>query len=145
MKLKTLIDPSLSEDEVVIYARARTPAIAELESRIDSFGEALIGYDERGEAIPVAAFEVSAFSVDDGRLYAITERGRLRLRERLHTVESRLGSEFMRINQSCIVRVAAISRFYASVGGALCVELKCGYSDYISRRQVRAVKERMGI
>ena len=145
MKLKTLIDPTLDEDEVVIYARERTAAIAELESRIESFGDELIGYDERGVGVPITVGNISAFSVDGGKLYAITASGNLRLRERLHIVESRFGADFMRINQSCIVRVTDISRFYASVGGALCIELKCGYSDYVSRRQVRAVKKRMGV
>ena len=51
---------------------------------------------------------------------------------------------FLKINQSCLVRVDAIERFSASIGGALSVHLKGGFKDYVSRRQMRSVKERMG-
>ena len=51
----------------------------------------------------------------------------------------------MKINQSCLVRVDKIKRFHSSIGGSLMVTLEGGYRDYISRRQLKIVKERIGI
>ena len=38
-----------------------------------------------------------------------------------------------------------IDRFNASIGETLLVIFKSGYKDYVSRRQIKNVKERMGI
>ena len=55
------------------------------------------------------------------------------------------GSDFVKLNQSCIVNIKKIECFDASLGGALKVTLKNGYRDYVSRRQLKAVKERLGL
>ena len=54
-------------------------------------------------------------------------------------------SNFVKINQSCIVNVNKIERFDTSVSGTLKVSLKNGYTDYVSRRQLKPIKERIGI
>ena len=66
------------------------------------------------------------------------------IKERLYTVENTVGDSFIKINQSCIVNIDKIERFEASFSGALTVVLKNGYKDYISRRQLKIVKERIG-
>jgi DNA-binding LytR/AlgR family response regulator len=63
----------------------------------------------------------------------------------MYTVEEQLGGRFVKINQSCTVNVDKIERFDVSIGGALRVTLKNGFRDHVSRRQLKAVKERMGI
>ena len=55
-----------------------------------------------------------------------------------------LGDDYLKINQSCIVNIKAIKQFDVSLGGSLMISLKNGYRDYVSRRQVKAVKERIG-
>ena len=63
---------------------------------------------------------------------------------RLYQLEELLDASFVKINQSSIVNVKKIERFEASIGGALLVILQNGHRDYVSRRQVKAVKERIG-
>ena len=143
MKCKVFIDPAC-EESVLIYARERTPLVEKLEALVTSESALLMGYTD-GEILPLSPDEIFGLTVEDGRVIALTARGRLRLRERLYVLEERLGEDFLRINQSCLVRISAIERFHASVGGALRVTLKNGFCDYISRRQLRHVKERMGL
>ena len=64
---------------------------------------------------------------------------------RLWQLEELLGEEFLKINQSCLANVSRIKRFRASFGGSLLVSFACGYEDYVSRRQLKQVKERMGM
>ena len=56
-----------------------------------------------------------------------------------------LGEGFVKINQSCIANTKKILRFSASISGALQVTFKNGYRDYVSRRQLKTVKKRMGL
>lgn len=143
MKIRTVIDPA-REEEVVIYARERTPLVEEIERLVGQRDEALFGYGD-GEIVPLTLSLVECFFVADGKLYARTGEKTLRLHMRLYQLEEMLDASFVKINQSAIVRVGAIQCFEASVGGSLRVVLKCGWRDYISRRQLKFVKERIGL
>ena len=94
--------------------------------------------------MPIRTADVICFSVENGKLYAITGGEKLRLRMRLYQLEEILDPSFVKINQSAVVNVKKIERFEVSIGGALQVILQNGHRDYVSRRQVKAVKERVG-
>lgn len=130
-------------EEIVIYARERYPFIDELEKRL-CCDRTLFG--TRGEeTVRLTPEDVELFTVKGGKVYAVTGDGEYALRERLYMLEERFGSELVKINQSTLARVGKISRFKVSVGGALCVIFNCGYSDYVSRRQLKTVKAALGI
>ena len=82
--------------------------------------------------------------MEDGKVFAVTEREKLQVQKRLYRIEEMLDARFVKINQSCIVNVGCIERFEATFGGSLLVILKNGYKDYVSRRQMKTVKERIG-
>ena len=44
-----------------------------------------------------------------------------------------------------LINIDKIKRFDASLSGFLLVTLKNGYSDYVSRRNLKNVKERLGL
>jgi DNA-binding LytR/AlgR family response regulator len=144
MKHTTVIDPR-REEEVVIYAKQRTREIAELESYLDRLDTELVGYGESGQILPLRPAEVHCFTVEDGRVFALTDKDRLTVRLPLYAIEEMLSEDFVRINQSCLGNVRRIARFDASIGGSLMVIFGNGHRDYVSRRQLKNVKERMGI
>lgn len=143
MKYKTVIDPEC-EEIVIIRAPEYNDRIRNIEKFLasDEAGE-LVGYV--GESIiPLDVSEVSAFISEGGAVYAIRCGKRLLIKERLYALEERLGTRFVRINQSCIANITKIARFDASLSGSLAVVFKDGYRDYISRRRLKSVKERIG-
>ena len=142
MKLKTIIDDSVDE-RVEIYARERTPLVCEIERLVVGKPQELIGYREN-EIIRLDISCVECFFSENNKIFALVDNERYSLRERLYVIEDMAGNSFIRINQSCIVNVSRIERFEASFSGALRVIMKCGYKDYISRRQLKNVKERIG-
>lgn len=144
MKHTTIIDPH-REEEVVIYAGKRTREIEELESYLDRMGAELVGYGEDGQILPLRPAEIHCFIVEDGKVYALTEKEKLTVRLPLYAIEEMLTEDFVRINQSCLGSIRKIVRFDASIGGALMVTFGNGHRDYVSRRQLKNVKERMGI
>jgi DNA-binding LytR/AlgR family response regulator len=138
-----VIDES-REEEVVIYVREKNELACEIEELVLKTSTNIVGY-RSGEIINVELSDVFAFSVEDCKVYAILSDDRIRIKQRLYTLEEMLGDKFVKINQSCIVNVKKIERFETTFGGSLCAVLKNGFRDYVSRRQMRAVKERIGI
>ena len=144
MKHTTFIDPNRDE-EVLIYVHRRTKAVEELESFIDRMGTELMGYGEDGQIIPLLPADIHCFAVEEGKVYALTDTEKLTIRLPLYAIEEMLDESFVKINQSCLASIRKIARFDASIGGALMVTFKNGHRDYVSRRQLKHVKERMKI
>lgn len=142
MKHTTHIDPD-REEEVIIYTHRRTTEVEALEAYIDHMSTELFGYGEEGVIIPLRPADVHCFVIEDGKAYALTDSGRLAVRLPLYAIEETVGEEFVRINQSCLGNLRQIARFDASIGGALMVTFRNGHRDYVSRRQLKTVKERM--
>lgn len=143
MKLTVIIDKE-REEEVIIYAKEKTSlikSIEELISKTDNYFTAQIGASIK--RLPEE--EIYCFTTEGGKVYAFTEKEKLPLKIRLYTVEERLSQDFIKINQSSIINIKKIKCFDVSVTGTLKVIMKNGFTDYVSRRQIKNVKERLGL
>lgn len=143
MKLKILIDKT-GEEEILIRAREKTPLIEAIERLVSEADMDIIGYGDK-EAVKLDVSEICCFSVNDGKVFAHALSGKYRLKQRLFQLEEKLPDSFIKINQSCLANIRMIERFDASFSGSLLVRFKDGSSDYVSRRQMKSVKERFGI
>lgn len=132
-------------EEVVIYTKERSDAVNKIEAIAEADSHGLIGTDGRGESFVLSPDEITAFTVIDGCVWAILDTGRLKLRERLYELEERLPKSFVRINKSTLANVERIRSFSTGFGCSLDVNFKNGYKDYVSRRQIKTVKERLSI
>jgi len=142
MKYRIEIHPSQEED-LLIFGKAPSPVLQRIEEILQNEEPVLLGF--RGEeTVQIPIESVYGFYSEDNKTYVLTEKEKFRIRERLYRVEESFGERFLRINQSCLVNPAKIARFHGSVGGSLLVILKNGYQDYVSRRQLKTVKERIG-
>ena len=143
MKCRTVIDKT-KDEEVIICVHEKSEISDAIEEYVMSCSSELVGYTDNS-AIKIKLCEVYCFTVDDNKIYAVTENEKYRLKQRLYTVEDSLGDDFVKINQSCIVNIKKIQKFDTSLSGTLSIVLKNGFTDYVSRRQIKLVKERMGI
>lgn len=143
MKVKTIIDKT-KEEEVIICAHEKTKLVSEIETLVYENSTQLIGYSD-GVIRPLTLNEIYSFNVIDNKIYARLEKDVFRLNQRLYVIESLVDENFIKINQSCIINIKKIKKFDASFAGTLGVIMKNGYKDYVSRRQLKVVKERMGI
>ena len=143
MKCRIFIDKE-HEEEVLIYVHEKTPLVDKIEKLISDDTFELIGYKDR-EAVRLCINDVNCFVAEDNKVFAMTESEKFSLRFRLYQIEDNLSDNFIRINQSCIANINMIDRFDASISGTLVVRFKNGYRDFVSRRQVKNVKERFGL
>ena len=142
MKYSIIIDKDRDE-EVIIYAHSPNETVKRLEEILNQDSQELIGYCD-DEMVIIIPDKVICFIVEDSRCYALTDKGKYLLKQRLYQIEEGLGERFVKINQSCIVNVKMIDCFKTSLGGSLMVIMKGGHRDYVSRRRLKAVKERIG-
>ena len=143
MKIKTFIDRD-HEEEIIIYAHERGELVEEIEALVQSRSSELVGFKDTAIK-PINVTDVYCFSVEDNKVYAILEKEKWQIKQRLYSLEDTLDKSFIRINQSCIANLKKIERFDVSFGGSFLVIFKNGHRDYVSRRQLKKVKERIGI
>lgn len=142
MKIKIIIDKT-KEEEISICAHEKSELICEIERLVAESNFELFGYKDN-EAKKLNLLSVNCFIVENGKVYALTEE-KLQIKSRLYQVENMLDGNFVKINQSCIANIRQIEKVQATFSGALSVIFKNGYKDYISRRNLKSVKERLGV
>ena len=146
MKYTLFIDEG-HDEEVIVYAHSKNELVERLEALINGQNlntPPIIGY-VGDDIVEVKPKDVSCFFIENKRLYASTANGKVLIKRRLYEIEKELGEDFIKINQSSIANIKHIERFSVSFGAALTVHFKNGYRDFVSRRQVKAVKERLGL
>ncbi|MBQ7760694.1 MAG: LytTR family transcriptional regulator DNA-binding domain-containing protein [Clostridia bacterium] len=142
MKCTTIIDNE--RKEVLIYTDKITNETKAIECFVLGLETEIQAYKNK-ETILLSQNEVYCFTSENGSIYAITENEKLLVKQRIFQLEELLSDNFVKINQSSLANITKIKRFDASFGGSLLVIFKNGYRDYVSRRQTKAVKERIGI
>lgn len=143
MNCKVFIDKK-HEEEVLIYAHEETPLVTAIRQLAEEDAFVLTGSNEQ-ETVRLRPAEVHCFITENNKVYALTATQKWQLKCRLYQVEAQLSEQFVKVNQSCIANVRAIERFDAAFSGALRVRFKNGYSDFVSRRCLKNVKERLGL
>lgn len=143
MKCKIFIGKEY-EEEVLVYAHEETELVKRIQSLVSEENLILIGYKEK-EAFQLNLFDINCFLVEDNKIYAFTQDDKLLMKCRLYKLEETLPQNFIKINQSCIANINKIERFGTSFSGSLTVRFKNGNTDYVSRRKMKSVKERLGI
>jgi len=143
MKFSLYIDPS-REEEVVVYARKKSLLTEKLEQITEEFSNEIIGYTEN-EITKLNISDVICFIVENNRIYALTNAKKYLIKQRLYNLEENFSKSFVKINQSCLANINKIERFDSSISCTLKVVFKNGYTDYVSRRNVKTIKERLGL
>ncbi len=143
MRCEIVIDPA-GEERVVVHARRESDLTRAVQRLVEEHTTRLVGYRD-GEIVPLTPAQVFCITVEGDRVYALCEREKLQMKQRLYVLEELLGDGFVKLNQSCLANMGKVERFDASVSGTLKVKFKNGHTDYVSRRQLKRVKERFGI
>ncbi len=143
MEYKLIIDEA-ADESLVLTVHERNPFVESVEKLLNTKLEYLTAYTE-DEVLRIAVKDIDCFYTDSGRVCAIIGKEKYTVRYRLYALEEILDDDFVKINQGCIVKVNAVKRFEASVGGAIKIILGNGFEDYISRRELSKVKRRFGL
>ena len=142
MDYKIEINETQDED-ILVIAKCSSSLLQQIEALLQE-EQPVRGYSDRA-IIQIRSERTFCFYIEDNRVYAQTKDGTFYVKERLYQLEDIFANQFVKINQSCLINQKEIEKFEVSLGGSLSVVLTNGYRDYISRRQLKQVKERFGI
>jgi len=143
MKCEVIIEENSCE-KVVIYAKKRTQLVDMIEKLCADDDLVLMGYKDK-QTFVLDPLQINCFMVESDKVYAICDEGRYQIKARLYQIEEQLSDNFIKINQSCVANIKKIKRFDASVSGVLIVYFQSGYRDYVSRRNLKNVKQKLGL
>ena len=143
MKYKLIIDET-KDEELIITCHHKREVFDQIEQLITNMDAQLIGY-ENEDIVMLNYDDVVCFVSDNNKVFALVGKHKYQIKKRLYQIEEQLDLNYVKINQSCIANIKQIAKFSASFNGFLKVYFKNGYSDYVSRRELKNVKERIGI
>ena len=139
----TIITDKTKDEEIIIRVHEKTELIEKIEKLANETSDGFIGYKEN-EAMMLDINDINCFITENNKVFAMTDE-KLLIKERLYKVEEKLDDNFIKINQSCLANIKKIVKVQATFSGSLSVVFRNGYTDYISRRNLKNVKERLGV
>jgi len=140
MNIKVVVDKD-REEEILIYVHKRSELVDKIERLVRGQESIIAKRDRVSYNIELSA--VDCFTSDDNKVFARAGKEILEVDEKLYELEETLSESFIKINKSCIANIEKIKSFDASITGTLIVNFKNGYRDYVSRRRLKQVKERL--
>ena len=143
MDFQLIID---KENEEVITARVKK--VNELTEKIETLVKEYVGENKivvfsEDETVILEIKNIECVTVIDNKVWAITENGKYLIKNRLYEVEKLLPSSFIKINKSSVANINKIKKFISTYSGAVNIQFKSGYTDYVSRRCLPQVKRRL--
>lgn len=132
-----------NEDVVKVYAKERNALIDAIENMCN-IDDNILGYYQ-DSIVEVNINNVECFYTEKDRVCAISDNKTYYVKKRLYEVYELAKDSFVYINQGCLANINKIAKFDVSIGGTLLVVFKSGYKDYVARRRLKEIKERMGL
>ncbi len=142
MKLNVFVDKT-QDERIDIYIKERRQIVEDIEKLLSEESE-LLCY-KNGEVYKLNFSEIVLFSVENEKVAVYTEKDKFFVKERLYMIEDKMPACFIKLNQSAIGNIQKIKKFDCSVSGTLKVTFVNGLTDFVSRRQIKAVRERLGL
>ena len=142
MKLNVFVDKT-KEEKIDIFIHEERKIIDDIRDLI-SRENILLCY-KNAECHRLSFSDIVLFSVENDKVYAYSKNEKYTVKERLYMIEEKMPDYFIKLNQSALSNIREIKKFDCSVSGTLKVSLKNGLTDFVSRRQLKAVKERLGL
>jgi len=144
LKINIDIDENHSENSITIRATEWTSELEEIVNVIKkNKQQRLFGIDSE-QTIVLDPNEVDFIYAEKRKTYAALEKRRIEIKLKLYEVEENLVSyNFMRFSKSVIGNISRIERFELSFNGNLCVYFQSGNKEYITRKYVNPIKERL--
>lgn len=144
MKINIDIDDNHEETRITIQAREWTQNLEEIVNIINKKKQQrLLGIDEE-QTVLLDPKEIDFIHAEKRKIYAVTKDSRFEVKMKLYEAEEFLIPHgFMRFSKSVIGNIDSIEKFEVSFNGNLCVYFQSGNKEYITRKYVNAIKEKL--
>ncbi len=146
MKIDFKLDNSLKETHVTIMASELNDEVNELIRKLtESVEKPIVGLiDEK--VIMLKKEEIIKFYGRDQKVFASTPTGDYQIKKRLYELEEQLAvDKFIRISNSEIINLRKVKYFDMNMFGTICAVMVDGSRSFVSRRNMKKVKDTLGV
>lgn len=146
MKVEVIIDESLDENKVTIYAKKYSKDIENIRDMLtDRLLDKIVAFYDK-EIFILSFDEIIRIFAQDGDVFVKTSNKSYKVRLTLTELEKRLDKKkFIRISRSEIVNIDYIKRLDLSFIGTIAVEFTNDEVSYVSRRRLKDFKKILGL
>lgn len=146
MKVEVIIDESLDENKVTIYAKKYSKDIENIRDMLtDRLLDKIVAFYDK-EIFIISFDEIIRIFAQDGDVFVKTNNKIYKVRLTLTELEKRLDKKkFIRISRSEIVNLDYVKRLDLSFTGTIAVELANNEVSYVSRRRLKDFKKILGL
>ena len=146
MKVEVIIDESLDENKVTIYAKKYSKDIENIRDMLtDRLLDKIVAFYDK-EIFILSFDEIIRIFAQDGDVFVKTNNKSYKVRLTLTELEKRLDKKkFIRISRSEIVNLDYVKRLDLSFTGTIAVELANEDVSYVSRRKLKEFKKALGL
>lgn len=146
MKVEVIIDESLDENKVTIYAKKYSKDIENIRDMLtDRLLDKIVAFYDK-EIFILSFDEIIRIFAQDGDVFVKTNNKSYKVRLTLTELEKRLDKKkFIRISRSEIVNLDYIKRLDLSFIGTIAVEFTNNEVSYVSRRRLKDFKKILGL
>ena len=144
MKINCHIDPNISEEHGELWIKEMTPAINELLQKLAQSENSLWCYYQ-SQIYPINFEDIYSLEVANRDIKIYTEKQQLIYNDRLSNLKVDLPSYFIEASRSAIFNYQHIDHLELLNNGLIDVVLTNKHRVQISRRNIKNLKERLGI
>ena len=146
MKVNIEVDEQYEETTITIRTKKWTEELEQLVKRIQMNEPKRIFGISDGQTILLKPSEIDYVYAENRKVYAAVGNKRFEIKMKLFEVEKTLAAHhFMRFSKSVIGNLNNITRFELSFNGTLCVHFQSGNKEYITRKYVASIKDKLTI
>lgn len=144
MKVNIEVDEKYEETSITIRTNKWTEELDHLVKIIQMNEPKRIFGVVDEQTILLKPSEIDYVYAENRKVYAAVGKKRYEIKMKLFEVEEILAAQhFMRFSKSVIGNLNNIARFELSFNGNLCVHFQSGNKEYITRKYVSSIKERL--
>lgn len=144
MKINCHVDPNLKEEHGELWLRKITPEINDFLQKLAQSDDA-IWCHYQSHIIPVKYQDIYALEVANRDISVFTEKQQLSYNDRLSNLKTDLPSYFIEASRSAVFNYQHIDHLEILDNGLIDVVLTNNHRVQISRRNIKKLKERLGI
>lgn len=146
MKVNIEVDEKYEETSITIRTNKWTEELDQLVKMIQMNEPKRIFGVVDDQTILLKPSEIDYVFAENRKVYATVGKKRYEIKLKLFEVEEILAAQhFMRFSKSVIGNLNNIARFELSFNGNLCVHFQSGNKEYITRKYVSSIKEKLTI
>lgn len=142
MRVTEKLVKSPNEEGVTLQYIRLTKDFEEIKEYVQHKGDALIGYTQDKERVPVRVEDILYFETVDGRVFAYTVDSVYEIKGRLYQVEEKVSRRTIcRASKTMIVNVEHIISVRTALNGRLYARMENGEEILITRRYAREIED----